>query len=231
MFRKHVVIALILTLAPMAAAAGDESEPGLPEVSLEGLHLIEKNRRSSLYADAGVDWSVYDAIQLDTATVAFRRNWVRDQNRMQFNKIRPEDVERIKTTLAEVFDKAFTEELTRDGDYTITDNAADNVMRISPHIVDLDIYAPDSRNSPGIQRSYSESAGRMTLKLYIYDSVTGDLISAASDRRESPRRGYMEWRTSVTNTKDARLMAQRWAKDLRELLDEARAGKLKPDED
>ena len=62
----------------------------------------------------------------------------------------------------------------------------------------------------------------MTLKLEIYDSVTGDLIATASDRRESPRRGYLQWTTSVTNNAEARRMLQRWAVSLVERLDEAR---------
>jgi len=62
----------------------------------------------------------------------------------------------------------------------------------------------------------------MTLKLEIYDSVTGDLIATASDRRESPRRGYMQWTTRVSNNADARRMLQRWAVALRERLDNAR---------
>ena len=61
----------------------------------------------------------------------------------------------------------------------------------------------------------------MTLKLEIYDAVTGDLIAAASDRQESPRRGYYQWTTSVSNRADARRMLERWAKDLRERLEKA----------
>jgi hypothetical protein len=94
-------------------------------------------------------------------------------------------------------------------------------MRITPHIVDLDVYAPDTRNV-GISRSYTDSTGRMTLKLEIYDSITGDLIATASDRREAPRRGYVQWTNSITNNAEARRMLQRWARGLRERLDQAR---------
>jgi hypothetical protein len=62
----------------------------------------------------------------------------------------------------------------------------------------------------------------MTLKLEIYDSVTGGLIAILSDRREAPRRGYMQWTSSVTNRAEAQRMLQRWAKDLVKRLDEAR---------
>jgi len=210
---------LILGIVATPAAILAESEP--PQVSLEGLELVEKTRRGELYAAPGIDWSVYDQIQLDTATVAFRKRWQRDQNRYQTFKVRDSDMEKIKNSLSELFDTVFTDELTNNGGYTITSETADNVMRITPQIVDLDVYAPDTPTS-GINRSFTEHAGRMTLKLEIYDSVTGDLIATASDRRESPRRGYMQWTTRVSNNADARRMLQRWAVALRERLDNAR---------
>ena len=207
--------ALIVTAMPLQA-----DNP--PEISLEGLELVEKDRRGEIYADPQIDWSLYQRIILDHPTVAFRKHWQRDQNRYQFNKVRDEDMERIKTGLADLFDEVFTEELTTNGGYVLAESAADDVMQLTPHIVDLDIAAPDSRHTTGIQRSYTESVGRMTLKMEIYDSVTGDLIAKLSHRQEAPRRGYMQWTTSVTNNAEFRRMLQRWATGLRERLDEAR---------
>jgi hypothetical protein len=220
MFAKFVSFSLALALtAATAVAASNEA----PDPSMDGLELVEKSRKSELYVDPGVDWNSYSKIQLDPATVAFRKNWQRDQNRSQPFKVRAEDMERIKSELAELFGEVFTEELTSGGNYVMATESADDVLRITPQIVDLDVYAPDTRHSPGIQRSYTETAGRMTLKLDMYDSVTGDLIARASDRREAPRRGYMQWTNSVTNRTEAKRMLERWAQDLREFLDEARS--------
>ena len=104
MIKTHL-LSLVLLMMPVAALAQDEGGP--PEVSLEGLELVEKNRRGELYADPGIDWSVYQQVQLDPATVAFRKNWKRDQNRYQYNKIRDSDVERMKTGLSELFGETF----------------------------------------------------------------------------------------------------------------------------
>ncbi len=209
---------LIAGMAAVPAAAIADSE--VPEVSLDGLELVEKDRRGEIYAEPGVDWSTYSRIKLDKATVAFKKNWMRDQNRGRPFKVRAEDMERIKADLSELFDEVFSKELSEKGDYDITTESAGDVMRITPRIVDLDVNAPDTR-SPGITQSYTEQAGRMTLKLEIYDSVTGDLIAATSNRQESPRRGYYQWTTSVSNRADARRMLERWAKDLRERLEKA----------
>jgi hypothetical protein len=191
-------------------------------VSVEGLELVDKTRRGELYSDPNADWNSYTRILLDPATVAFRKNWQRDQNRMQPFKVRAEDMERIKSELSELFGEVFAEELTSKGGYVMAAESGDDVLRITPQIVDLDVYAPDTRSSPGITKSYTESAGRMTIKLDMFDSVTGDLIARASDRQEAPRRGYMQWTTSVTNRAEAKRMLERWARELREFLDDAR---------
>ena len=77
--------------------------------------------------------------------------------------------------------------------------------------------------------SYSESAGEMTLNLELYDSVTNDKIAKATDRQRDYQRGYMQWRTSVSNRADAKRMMTTWAKALRSALDEARASKASTD--
>jgi len=220
MSRKVVItaLAMVLILASAPAMTQDE-EPAVGDGNLE---LVEKSRRSEVYADPGVDWSVYSRIRLDPATVAFRKNWQRDQNRTQPFKIKTDDMERIKSELSALFGEVFSEELTANGGYVMVDENGEDVLRIAPQIVDLDVYAPDSRSSPGMSRSYADSVGRMTLKLEMFDSVTGDLIATVSDSREAPRRGYMQWTNSVTNRAEAKRMLERWARDLREGLDEAR---------
>lgn len=212
------VIAIFVLVAP----AGVSAEPEPPALSLDGMELVEKDRRGEIYADPGVDWSIYDQILLDPATVAFRKNWKRDQNRGQPFKVKDSDMQKIKTSLSEIFGEVFTEELTVNDDYTLATESGDSVLRIKPHIVDLDVYAPDTV-TPGITRTFTRQTGKMTLKLELYDSVTGDLIATASDRREAPYRQYMQWTTSVNNKQDARNMMRRWAKDLRKRLDEARS--------
>ncbi len=218
MILKNFLLSFIMVSAIAAAVAKDD----WPEVTIEGLELVEKDRRGEIYADPDIDWSQYTQIMLDPATVAFRRNWKRDQNRYQPFKVRASDMEKIKTSLSELFDDVFSKELSENGEYTITDQTGDEVMRIKPAIVDLDVYAPDTISSSTRNVQITDSAGRMTLKLEIYDSVTGDLIAMASDRKEAPRRGYRQWTSSVSNRADAKRMLQQWAKDLVKRLDEDR---------
>ena len=70
MFRTVVVVPLLVLLsAPGAMVQADDPAP---DVSMEGLELVEKDRRGEIYADPDADWNVYSRIQLHAATVAFR---------------------------------------------------------------------------------------------------------------------------------------------------------------
>ncbi len=221
MKRLITMVTLLALSSPTTAWSQVEVPP--PEVSMDGLELVEKTRHKEIYRAPGVDWSIYDKIQIDEATVAFRRNWQRDQNRYQPNKIRSRDIERISEGMVELCDDVFSKELSEQGGYEITDGPGENVLRISPHVVDLDVYAPDPRYQAGMQRSYVQTAGRMTLKLHLYDSYTGDLIAVFSDHREAPWRGYVQWANTVTNTSEFRWLLRSWATDLRESLEEAKS--------
>lgn len=212
------IVALLLAAPALAWAQGD-----IDPILTEGMELVEKDRRGAIYADPGVDWSGYSKIILDDATVAFRKNWQRDQNRNRASRVSTNDMERIKSDLAKLFDEVFVEELGTNGGFAMVDAAEEDVLRITPHIVDLDVYAPDTTFSGGRNKSYVDSSGRMTLKLEIYDSQTGDLLAVASDHRESPRRGYAQWANAVSNRADARRMLQKWAIGLRTRLQEATA--------
>jgi len=218
------VFTLLCTMAFFVSAevkSQEATEPP-PEVSLDGLELVDKTRHREFYRAPAVDWSVYEEVLIDEASVTFRKNWLRDQNRYQTNRIRSEDMERIQSDMARMFNKALSDELTANGGYRLAEAPGENVLRITPHIVDLDVYAPDPRSAPGIQRSYTETAGRMSLELNLLDSQTGKPVAVFNDQREAPRRGYIQWANTVSNNQEFRIMLKAWARDLREGLEEVR---------
>jgi len=215
------VVSTILIGVVMVTTANAKSK--LPPVNDEGMELVKDSKLATVYADPGADLSIYKSLMLLDATVAFKRNWQRDQNRSTSlsMQVRDSDMEKIKSEVAILFREVFTKELV-DGGYQIADAAGGDVLMVKPAIVDLDVAAPDIRNSTR-SSSYSESAGEMTLNLELFDSITEDKIAKATDRKRDNRRGYVQWRSAVTNRADARRMMQGWAEALRSALDEARA--------
>lgn len=213
-----IFFALIFSFTAMSTVW---AKTKLPAINDEGMELVKDSKLATVYADPGADLGIYNRIMLLEATVAFKKNWKRNQNRHSNTmKVKDSDMVRIQEEVAEVFREVFTKELV-EGGYAMADEPGEDVLLVKPAIVDLDVTAPDVR-TPGITRTYSESAGEMTLNLELFDSLTDDKIAKATDRKLDPRNGWMDWRTSVSNRADARRMMSAWAKALRSALDEAR---------
>lgn len=192
-----------------------------PTVNDEGMVLVEGSGLDTFYADPGSDLSNYNRVMLLDATVAFKKNWKRNQTRGNPFRVRDRDITEIKEGVAQTFNEVFTKELV-DAGYAITDEPAEDVLLMKPAIVDLDVAAPDVKDA-SFTWSFAESAGEMTLNLDIFDSLTDAKVITATDRNRDRYRGYMDWRNSVTNKADARRMMTVWAKALTATLDEARA--------
>ncbi len=218
---SRISIAIFTLLISMAAVSPAWAKKNLPAVNDEGMELVKDSKLATVYADPGADLGIYNRILLLDATVAFKKNWKRDQNRGHSLKVKDRDMLAIQESVATVFREVFTEELL-DGGYELTEEAGEDVLLVKPAIVDLDVFAPDIKNA-GRTWSYSESAGEMTLKLELFDSITDDKIVTATDRKRDNQRGFLQWRTSVSNRADARRLMRPWAKALRSALDEARS--------
>ena len=216
LFQSFLIIVAI-ALLPCAVIA----KATVSEQATDDLPLVKKDRHGELRLKANADWNRFTHIRLEKATVEFRKHWARDQKNRMGNRPTEENMERIKSNLSELLDEVFRRELTADGRFTMSDNSGENVMRITPRIVDLNINAPD-RMRDHIGYSLADSKGSMTLELDIHDSVNDTLLAQMVDSREDPQHGYMEWANSGTNRRAARFMFIRWAGKLNDLLQEVR---------
>ena len=225
---SKISVTVIAVLLSVSASSPIWAKKDLPAVNDEGMELVRNSDLATVYADPGVDLSIYNKVMLLEATVAFKKNWKRDQNRGNPMRVKDRDMVKIQDEVAELFEEVFTKELV-DGGYEMAEEAAEDVLLVKPAIVDLDVAAPDIQSS-GMTRNFADSAGEMTLNIELFDSVTNDKIARATDRKRDYSRGRMEWRTSVSNRSDARRMMSGWAKALRSALDEARSSTSKAED-
>jgi hypothetical protein len=213
--------AVLITLACLSGGLLAKEE--LPEVTEDGLQRVHDSKMALVYAQPGASLTDYTEVILLDAHVAFKKNWERDQRTSSIsgNRLNSKDVEGIKTRLATEFDQVFRTALV-EGGYPVVSEAGDNVLLLRPAIINLDINAPD-KPTAGISRTYTSSAGEMTLYLEIYDSVTGALIAKALDRKSDNRNGqFYTWTNSVTNKAAADRILKGWAQILLDALNEAK---------
>lgn len=212
-----LILAFCITLTSSAIA----QERTAPEVTVDGLHLVKDTKMALVYAKPDVDLSVYSRYYLAEPKVAFEKHWLRDQNRIPNQYVRKEDMQRIKVELAALFFEIFKNELQKNGGYTLADAPAEDVLIILPAIVDLDVISPDTPGTRN-QRSLIASVGSMMLYMELIDSVTGDKLVKAIDKKYDRTPVRTGIRNAVRNEAAARDMLGEWASLLRQGLDEAR---------
>jgi len=212
LFRPRL-LSILLTFAAASAVAKSE----VPQTTPDGLELLKQTRSRITYAMPDATLELYTKVALIDCAVAFAKNWDRDYNRnvSLSRRIRPDDMEKIKAHLAEEFETVFTEELTKAG-HEIVGHTGDDVLVIRPAIINLEITAPDVGDA-GMTRVYVRSAGRMTLYMELYDSVTGAKIAQVMDA-EAADRGFAMQANRVMNKSEADRVLRGWARELAEHL-------------
>lgn len=212
------VCGCLLSLALVAAAPVWSAEEAAVEPTFDNLVPVKDAKMAMAYIDPEADFSVFKRVAILEPFVAFRSNWQRDQNRSRSRNISSRDMERIKSDVATLFERVFTERLEAAG-YEVVEGANEDVLLVRPAIIDLDITAPDTR-SAGRSRTLTASTGAATLYIQLFDSLSGDIIGRAADRQAVRRAGgNVTWSNSVTNTADARRMMGGWADNLVGFLD------------
>jgi hypothetical protein len=211
----RVFVALTFLLIPIVGHAQEGEE----NASFDGLVPVEESRVYSAFIDPDADFGVFQRVAILDPHVAFRSNWRRDQNRSRTRNVRASDVERIKEDVASLFKDVFEEQLEAAG-FEVVNYADEDVLLLRPAIIDLDVTAPDVR-SAGRSRTYTANFGAATLYLELFDSLTGDIIGRAADRRGAGRAGsFGTVANRVTNRAAARGEFRVWADKLIEFLAE-----------
>ena len=212
-----LLLSSILVAGAPATLAEDKADAE-QERTFDNLVAVEGAAMNMAFIDPDADFSVFKRVAILEPLVAFRSNWQRDQNRSRSRNVRARDMERIKADVATQFERVFAERLEAAG-YEVVDVAGDDVLVLRPAIIDLDITAPDTRTA-GRSRTFTASTGAPTLYMQLFDSVSGDIIGRAADRRSvRSGGGNVSWSNSVTNAADARRMFGRWADTLITFLD------------
>ena len=218
----HTTLLALLIFMPIGQVSAKNDD--LPETTVEGLVRVPDSKLAIVYADPAADLSAYDSVMILEPYVAFKKNWARNQRSTASSLsmvAKPADIEKMKTQMASEFNEVF-EQVLSDGGYTITENSGESVLLVRPAIIDLDPTAPEIRSSTA-SRSYVQSAGEMTMYIELYDSLSGDLIAKALDRRaDNSMVTHYTWANPATNAAASRRILKGWAEILRNALDEAR---------
>lgn len=220
---SHVVLPVIIGAVSLLSGCQSLTTT-YPPLSHDGLELVGTEPLDAIYRKPGIELSNYQRVKISDCSVAFRKNWQRDQNSVNRDisrRVTAGDMDKIRAKLGAMCHEVFMEELGKDSTYQVTEESGEDVLELKPSIIDLDINAPDTM-SVGRSRSYTTSAGSMKLYLEAHDSVSGELLARVIDRRRASDTGQLEWTNSVTNAREAKLILRRWGAILHDMLESTR---------
>jgi hypothetical protein len=172
----------------------------LPETTKDGLVLRQHTELGAVYVKPGASLTDYTKVKILDCYVAFEKNWQRNYNDEQMGlggRVTDQDVQSIKTEVAQGFQEVFTKELDKAG-YTVVDTTGADVLLIRPAIINLVVTAPDVM-TPGISATIVSSAGSMTLYAELYDSLTSAKIAEVLDSEEIGQNGFNHIANEVSN--------------------------------
>jgi hypothetical protein len=222
--RQLSLLALTCASLALASAPAVAAKDPPPEVSPDGLHLTKSTKNRLVYVKPGATFSQYERVAILDPLVEFEKDWQDDYNRSRTGlsgRVTDADVEKMKERLGAEFKKVFTDELQGEGGYQVVDVAAPDVLVLRPALLNVEVNAPDVMTA-GIEHTVVRSAGQMTLYLELWDSASNTLLARVMDAQADPD-SMAQMGGRVTNKAAADRILKKWARELREHLDEVRA--------
>jgi hypothetical protein len=214
--RIAVSLASILLLTTAFAATETDLEKvmsydGLQKISVKGIDLA--------YARPGATLAGYGRVLLEPIDVAFHKDWNPTRTNSMI-KLSTKEREDIRTGLAKIVNEEFVKELQNKGTYQVVSEAGPDVLRVRARVVNLYVNAPDT-GAASRSKTYTVSAGEMTIIAELFDSETGEVLARVVDRRQARSTGMLTLSNSMMNAEEGRAIAASWAHILRNALDKA----------
>ncbi len=193
-----------------------QADAAFPDSTPEGLTRVKGGQADVVYVLPGADLGTYTEVTLAEPEVEFVKNWRWDYNsKVSFeNQISSSDMVTMVTTGKSLLKESFTKQLTKGG-YTVVNAPGPKVLLVKATLADLDVYSPDPNlRASASNRTYTQGAGEATMVVELHDSVTGQLLARAYDRK-SGKAGFASGtsgsRDHATNMADASAALDYWA--------------------
>lgn len=222
------LISAILLFGCGIAFAADEGVLKKGDTTTDGLTITKSTRFTQTEIKKDITWSEYTKYRITPVEVSFRKNWQKDYNQRQMSlsqQVTENDMAEIRKSIGKIAYEELDKAMQKKGNLTRTEADDSKTLLFKPKVINLDIYAPDVQGSQAGTKNYIRQAGKATLFLEVYDSVSGEILGRWVDTREDPDRGYFDWANRITNNERMRLVISAWAARLVEGLGNLEDGK------
>ena len=223
MKRIQIVLAataLIATAAITGPAGAESHEESLDGTTFDGLVEVKKSSFKRAWVDPTADFSRYSKVMAGDAQFEFRA--VRETSKSSARASSKSEFyipEKSRQKLIDTVSEVFREEIEKSKYFTIVDEPGPDVLILDGAMLDIVSRVPPQQS--GRHDIYISRVGEITLVLQLRDSMSGETLARAAERRaiEPAGRGGMQ-SNSVTTWSEIRRLARRWGSKLRKGLDD-----------
>lgn len=217
--KKIVLMFVAMTMAGCSSAPPTIQQGPNAEVSYDGLHAIDNSVFKAAWADPDIDFTRYNKIMPGGAFFEYRAvKKTSGTSRARASATEFYIDEKAREKLKELTSEIFNEELAKSSRFSVTDAPGPDVLIIRGGLHDIVSKVPPDIIGRG--DIYLSSVGEITLILEVVDSMSGEVIFRAVERRAAERGGGMAMRSNSVNTRsEVRRLIRRWATTLRDGLD------------
>ncbi|HIG40918.1 MAG: DUF3313 family protein [bacterium] len=211
---KIIIVSLALGLCNLALAAKQETE-----TTYDGLVPIDKGAFKLSWADPDVDFTHYNKVIPGGAYFQFRAVKKTSTLQSQRNNAREFWIDDSnKQKLEETVGDIFSEEIAKSNEFEIVSEPGPHTLVLRGGLFDIISRVPPEQMGRG--EIYLSSVGEATLVIEAIDSLSGEVIYRAVERRaaQSAATSLMPANT-VTTWSEVRRWARQWATRLRKALD------------
>jgi len=207
---------LFLCSAALFLSAPSMAQESRSQISPEGLELVSSTDASAFYVKPGTTLSEYKNVELLAAFVSIDEEWVKDYNRevMRTRRLRDNDIEAIKTRIADDFWETFGGDFFAAGTYQETQDALPAKLILRPAIINVSLASVDSSGQTVTQNVTGDATGSMTLVLEIYDAASSELLGRMFNLQTVGRAADFGLESSSTDRADEQRVYKTWASDV-----------------
>ncbi|HUO87738.1 MAG TPA: DUF3313 family protein [Rhizomicrobium sp.] len=214
-------IAALMIIAAAADLRADEP----PATRPGGLVRVDNSKVKLAYVRPGTDWSKYRSLKLEPLSIPVA---VRDAAPPSgvHKKFRESFVlgDKEVAAIRDAYDKTMRDVLGKGG-FTFVETPQADTLIVAAQVMDIKLNAPIEStryNYSGRGRTYSQGGGSVVVGAVFADGATGDVIAEAVDR-SYPTPNVWRVNNAVSNLAELRQAFARWARQLRDKLNESRA--------
>lgn len=216
----HAAIALV-AIAIITSQAIATSHKELPDdTTFDGLVEVKKSSFQRAWIDPTIDFSRYTKVMSGDTWFEFRAVRERSASSARASSATEfyiPDTSRQK--LIDTVSEVFREELEKSEYFTIVEAPGPDVLILDGGMLDIVSRVPPQQ--AGRHDIYISRVGEITLVLQLRDSMSGETLARAAERRSIEPAGRMGMQSNpVTTWAEIRRVARRWGSKLRKGLDD-----------